>query len=68
MATRKKAKQKVKKVGTLAAIGAAATGLGQMAKRGVKTPGQKVAEARVKKRVTGTPKVTRRRMKKAGNP
>jgi len=62
------ARKKVKKIGTLAAISAAVTGLDQMAKRGVKTPGQKVAEARVKKRVTGTPKVTRRRMKKAGNP
>jgi hypothetical protein len=66
MAARKKTK--AKKIGTLAAIGAGLRGLAEMRARGVKTPGQKTAAARVKKRVTGVPKVTRHRMKKAGNP
>jgi len=65
---RKKAKKKVKKISTAAAIAGAVKGLGEMRKRAAKTPGQKVAEARAKKRVTGVPKVTRRRMAKAGNP
>jgi len=65
---RKKAKKKVKKISTAAAIAGAVKGLGEMRKRAVKTPGQKIAEARTKKRVTGAPNVTRRRMKKAGNP
>ena len=65
---RKKAKKKVKKISTAAAIAGAVKGLGEMRKRAAKTPGQKVAEARVRKRITGVPKVTRRRMAKAGNP
>jgi len=65
---RKKAKKKVKKISTAEAIAAATKGLIEMRKRAAKTPGQKVAEARRKKRVTGVPKVTRRRMAKAGNP
>ena len=65
---KKAAKKKPKKISTAAAIAAAAKGLIEMRKRGVKTPGQKVAEARRKKRVTGVPKVTRKRMAKAGNP
>ena len=65
---KKAAKKKAKKISTVAAIAGAVKGLGEMRKRAVKTPGQKVAEARTKKRVTGVPKVTRRRMKKAGNP
>ena len=65
---RKKAKKKVKKISTAAAIAGAVKGLGEMRKRGVKTPGQKAAAERVRKRVTGVPKVTRRRMAKAGNP
>ena len=67
---KKAAKKKVKpkKISTSAAIAAAAKGLIEMRNRAAKTPGQKVAEARRKKRVTGVPKVTRRRMRKAGNP
>lgn len=57
---------RMKKVGTLKALGAAARGLTQMRKKKVKTAGQKAAAARKKKRVTGTPKVTQQRMKKAG--
>lgn len=57
---------RMKKVGTLKALGAAASGLAGMRKRKVKTAGQKAAAARKKKRVTGTPKVTQRRMKRAG--
>ena len=67
---KKAAKRKVKpkKISTAAAIAAAAKGLIEMRKRAVKTPGQKTAAERVRKRVTGVPKVTRRRMAKAGNP
>ena len=65
---KKAAKKKPKKISTAAAIAGAVKGLGEMRKRAAKTPGQKVAEARRKKRVTGVPKVTRRRMAKAGNP
>ena len=57
---------KYKKAGVVKSAYEAVKGLGEMRKRKVKTKGQKAAKARVKKRVTGTPEVTRRRMAKAG--
>ena len=57
---------KYKKVGTAKAAYQAVKGMAEMRKRKVKTKGQKARKAKAKKRVTGTPEVTRRRMAKAG--